>query len=231
MKTWKTSAGTRIIRVLARRSNVYLLTYGTRNLLVDTSLPAEWRPLSMRLNRLRVDHLDGLILTHAHMDHTGNAATIKEEFHPVVMVHRDEADDLASGAASVPGGTLAVTRFLLTMISRFAAPIRQFAPCRYDLTVESRFDLKGFGLDACILHTPGHTSGSVSVVVDGEIALVGDAMFGMIPGSVFPPFADDPAQMIASWGRLLDTGCSLFLPAHGSARSRALLQKEFLRRR
>lgn len=231
MKTWNTSGGTRIIRVLARRSNVYLVTNGTRNLLVDTSLPAEWRPLSRRLNRLGVDHIDGLILTHAHMDHTGNAARIREEFHPVVMVHRDEADDLAAGATSVPGGTLAVTRLLVRMISRFSASIRQFAPCRYDLTVESRFDLKDFGLDACILHTPGHTSGSISIIVDGEIALVGDAIFGMIPGSVFPPFADDPGRMIASWGRLLDTGCSLFLPAHGSAKSRALLQKEFLRRR
>jgi glyoxylase-like metal-dependent hydrolase (beta-lactamase superfamily II) len=229
MKTWKTSAGTRIIRVLARRSNVFLITNGTRNLLVDTSMPAEWRPLSRRLKRLGVDHLDGLILTHAHMDHAGNAARIRETFHPVVMVHRNEAGDLASGATSVPGGTLAVTRLLVHMISRFAVSIRQFAPCRYDLTVESRFNLHDFGLDACILHTPGHTAGSVSVIVDGEIALVGDAMFGML--SVFPPFADDPGRLIASWGQLLDTGCSWFLPAHGSAKSRARLRKAYLGRR
>ncbi|MBN2339447.1 MAG: Zn-dependent hydrolase, partial [Acidobacteria bacterium] len=96
---------------------------------------------------------------------------------------------------------------------------------------ESLHDLKDFGLNAYILHTPGHTSGSVSIIVEGEIALVGDAMFGILPGSVFPPFADDPGQLMASWGKLLDTGCSLFLPAHGSAIGRSLLQKEYHRRR
>ncbi|MBN2242747.1 MAG: MBL fold metallo-hydrolase, partial [Acidobacteria bacterium] len=163
MKTWNTSAGNRIIRVLARRSNVYLLTNGTRNLLIDTSLPAEWRPLSRRLKRLGVAFIDGLIMTHAHMDHAGNAARIRQAFDPVIMVHRNEAADLASGATSVPGGSVAVTRFLLKMLSRFAVSIRQFEPCRCDTAVESLHDLKDFGLNAYILHTPGHTSGSVSI--------------------------------------------------------------------
>jgi glyoxylase-like metal-dependent hydrolase (beta-lactamase superfamily II) len=71
----------------------------------------------------------------------------------------------------------------------------------------------------------------MSVVVDNEIAIVGDAMFGIFPGSVFPPYASDVKQMIASWGVLLKTDCSLFLPAHGSANSRFLLQKDYDKRK
>jgi hypothetical protein len=69
------------------------------------------------------------------------------------------------------------------------------------------------------------------VIVNGELALVGDAMFGVFRNSIFPPFADDVPQMVKSWGKLLDTGCSLFLPSHGSANSRALVEREYTKRR
>jgi glyoxylase-like metal-dependent hydrolase (beta-lactamase superfamily II) len=63
-----------------------------------------------------------------------------------------------------------------------------------------------------------------------EIAIVGDAMFGVFRGSVLPPFGDDIGQMIQSWGSLLDTGCSVFLPAHPSKNHvmlRAIIQVIF----
>jgi hypothetical protein len=64
-----------------------------------------------------------------------------------------------------------------------------------------------------------------------EIALVGDAMFGVFKGSVFPPFADDVNQMVASWKLLLATKCNTFLPSHGSTCSRDLLQKNYDRKK
>ncbi|MEI6091898.1 MAG: hypothetical protein WCR42_15690 [bacterium] len=65
------------------------------------------------------------------------------------------------------------------------------------------------------------------MVVDDEIAIVGDAMFGVFPWSVFPPFATDIPQMVESWGKLLDTNCQTFIPAHGTANSRKLLMEEY----
>ncbi|MBN2843477.1 MAG: hypothetical protein JXM68_10325, partial [Sedimentisphaerales bacterium] len=52
-------------------------------------------------------------------------------------------------------------------------------------------------------------------------------MFGIFPWSVFPPFADNVKQMTDSWGKLLETNCRLFLPGHGTANKRPLVQKEF----
>ena len=74
--------------------------------------------------------------------------------------------------------------------------------------------------DDDIMHTPGHTSGSVSVIIDDEIALVGDTMFGIFRSSVFPPFADNIPELIRSWKSLLETECSLFLPSHGREKTR-----------
>jgi hydroxyacylglutathione hydrolase len=57
--------------------------------------------------------------------------------------------------------------------------------------VDSKLDLKDYGFNAYIIHTPGHTIGSMTVVIDDEIAIVGDSMFGIFKWSVLPPYAND----------------------------------------
>ncbi|MBP1668661.1 MAG: Zn-dependent hydrolase, partial [Bacteroidetes bacterium] len=106
-----------------------------------------------------------------------------------------------------------------------------YDPCKADLVIEERFDLNDLGFNAYILHTPGHTPGSISLIVDDEIALVGDCMFGVFRNSAFPPFALDSDQLIESWKKLLDTGCRLFLPSHGAQDSRNLVQWDYTRRK
>lgn len=81
--------------------------------------------------------------------------------------------------------------------------------------------------DLSILETPGHSQDSISIIVNKEIAIVGDVMFGIFRNSVFPPFADRIETMIGSWGKLLNTDCELFLPGHGREIRRSLLQIEF----
>jgi hydroxyacylglutathione hydrolase len=96
--------------------------------------------------------------------------------------------------------------------------------------VNSSLDLKEFGFEAYIIHTPGHTIGSMSIVVDNEVALVGDTLFGIFKWSVFPPYANDVKQLVKSWGILLDTNCPVFIPSHGSANSRSLVQNDYDKR-
>lgn len=81
------------------------------------------------------------------------------------------------------------------------------------------------------MHTPGHSIGSMSIIVDNEVAIVGDSMFGVFKWSVFPPFAEDCKQMIQSWGKLLETNCSIFIPSHGTENNRLLVQKDYKKRK
>jgi hydroxyacylglutathione hydrolase len=67
----------------------------------------------------------------------------------------------------------------------------------------------------------------MSVIIENDIAIVGDTLFGILPGSVFSPFGQDLSQMIESWGLLVGTGCKAFLPAHGGERSLDLLSEQY----
>lgn len=230
MKTWQTKSGYKIVRVLTGRSNVFLLTNGERNILIDTGTKYMWPGLKRGLDHLQVPHIDCLILTHAHMDHAANARAIKEKYEARVIVHRLEAPYLVAGENIVPKGTNPITRTFVRLLGKRLLTLYRYEPCAYDFLVDSVFDLHDFGFNAFILHTPGHTKGSMSVIVDREVAIVGDTMFGVFKWSVFPPYADGGEQMIESWGKLLATGCSVFLPSHGSADDRRLVQRCYDRR-
>ena len=230
MKTWKTKSGYKIKRVLSGRSNVFLLTNGKKNILIDTSTDYMWNRLERRLNTLSINHIDYLILTHSHKDHTENAHRLREEYGPKVIIHKDEASCLLFGETIIPEGTNKITRAMVKILAKYGAPKITIKSCQYDLLVDKRLDLNDYGFNAYIMHTPGHSPGSISVIVDDEIAIVGDAMFGVFRCSVFPPFAVDEKQLVESWGKMLETKCSVFLPSHGSENTRKMVQKDYKNR-
>jgi hydroxyacylglutathione hydrolase len=69
----------------------------------------------------------------------------------------------------------------------------------------------------------------VSLILNGEIAIAGDALFGVFPHRILSPFADDARELVRSWKRLLETGCSIFLSGHGAPITRKVLEKEYLK--
>ncbi|MCI0523244.1 MAG: hypothetical protein L0Y37_06275, partial [Bacteroidales bacterium] len=82
-----------------------------------------------------------------------------------------------------------------------------------------------------VMHTPGHCAGESAVIIDGEVAIVGDSLINIPTVKIFPPFADDVKELLRSWEKLLATGCHTFLPGHGGHISREVLQHEYEKRR
>ena len=230
MKTWITFQGVQITRLLSGRCNCHLIQGEDGFLLVDCGGRHSRKKLRRRLIALGIGR-DGpltLVLTHTHFDHAENAAALRREFNARTIVHETEAHNLKRGENPLIRGTNPFLRFLIRLGERSKVMARMgYTGTAADLTVNDRYDLRPLGFPAVIIHTPGHTGGSTSVIADNEIALVGDTLFGIFPGSAFPPFAQDPPQLVNSWGRLLDTRCTLYLPAHGRARTRALLLRRY----
>jgi glyoxylase-like metal-dependent hydrolase (beta-lactamase superfamily II) len=233
VKTWKTKAGLVVRQLLGGRSNVFLVTGDGASILVDTSWNQAWKPLQSRLEGLGFDGsgtLAALVLTHTHFDHAANAARLHQRYHVPVIVHRCEAEYLQAGDSPLPLGTTVFTRWVTPRLTRGVRRFFRYSPAAPDILVDETFDLRPLGIEADLLHTPGHSPGSISLIVGGEVALVGDAMYGVVPGSAFPPFAADARQLVESWASLLNTGCQVFLPSHGGAVTRPVVEQDYSQR-
>lgn len=231
MKAWTTIKGQRIHRLLGGRANVYLLQAGPRALLVDTGRRDRCTALSARLDRLGIARIALIVLTHTHYDHAENAAALAGRYGAAVVVQEREAGALRRGDSPLPRGSLWATRWLMNRWRSRLQPRCLYPPVEPGIVVGERLGFEALGFPVEAIHLPGHSPGSLALVVDDEIALVGDTLFGVLPGSVWPPFADDTAQLLASWERLLATPCRLFLPGHGGAIGRDRLARGLAERR
>ena len=142
LKTWKTKNAYSIIRILRGRSNVFLLTDGTTNILVDTSVPRLWNKLKKRLYTLNINRIDYLILTHTHFDHAGNARKIKETYGARVIIHQAETSYLTEGENPMPRGTTLITRCIVNQLAKRFMKLLKYSPCPYDITIDKVLSLE-----------------------------------------------------------------------------------------
>lgn len=229
MKMWKTKQKNEIFQVLNGRSNCYYIPTSQGNVLIDTGMRSDYSDLKRHLKSIHLvnDKVDFLALTHTHFDHCRNARSIQDENNCRIIVGAPEAEFAAKGYTPIPEGTFIFTRFLNRLGNMMISGSFGYAPFNADILVGDTYNLMSGEITIDFISTAGHSKGSISIVVDNDIAIVGDAMIGVFKDSIFPPFADDVPDMIKSWNKLLNTGCRVFLPGHGHEISRELLQRHY----
>jgi hydroxyacylglutathione hydrolase len=227
MLTCTTAKGNRVIRVLSGRSNSYLIKMGLSNVLVDTGMEIYSGRLLKNLTSVNCKKLDYLILTHTHFDHCGNVNAVIREFGCKVIISRYEKDNAISGFTSIPDGTALLSRIVASAGRKFEKIIGCYKPFTANVEVGEILDMSLYGLNIKIIHTPGHSDGSLAIIADNEIAIAGDTLFGIFKNSVMPPFANDKDLLLKSWKILIDSGCKRFLPGHGGEIERNLLIKQY----
>ncbi|WP_149183010.1 MBL fold metallo-hydrolase [Streptomyces sp. TRM49041] len=99
-----------------------------------------------------------IVLTHCHRDHVGAAEALAERYGAEVLAHRLDAA-VIRGEAPVPEPDLLDWEIPLY---EHGLTVPVAPPTRVDLELEDG-DTLDFGGGAQILHTPGHTPGSVAV--------------------------------------------------------------------
>ncbi|MBP7509005.1 MAG: MBL fold metallo-hydrolase [Prolixibacteraceae bacterium] len=226
MKKWLSKNNCNIYQLLSGRSNVYLIESGVDFILVDTGKQSAFKRLQKNLNRLKIslEDITYLILTHTHYDHCQTAKRIKEISGCKIITSRESEESVKSGYYQLPNGTLFFTRIIARLGQNIGIKKYGYEPFEPDILIDNEYQIYN---NIRITETAGHSKDSISIIVDEEIAIVGDAMFGVFSNSAFPPYADDVSKMVEKWGKLLKTNCSIFLPGHGSEVKRKLLQREF----
>ena len=219
-----------IKKISIGKSNCYFIIDRGKAWLVDAGVREDPSKIlkTMEMHQLTPDKLDAVIVTHTHSDHVKGLAHLKSYTGAAVIVHQDEADFLKDGHTPIPAGTGPFSRFIVR-IGRAAsdASLAGYRSVTPDITINDRTDISSRGIPAYLLPTPGHTAGSISLIVEGTHAFVGDALFHLLPWKIYPPFANDQNTLIRSWKALLDTGCIWFYPTHGNRISRKLLERRY----
>lgn len=206
--------------------NSYLVADGDGVTIIDAGLPAYWKLLDVELAAMgkSIDDVRALILTHGDSDHIGFAGRLHREKGIAAYVHKADVDRARLkvkkpnfGWGPVKVGPLA--GFLWYSARRGGLRIRPAA----ELQTFADGDVLDVPGSPRIIHTPGHTPGSVSVHVPAVDALfLGDTMTtrNVLTGVTGPkpaPFTLEPNQAIESLDRIEAVNATWVLPGHGPA--------------
>lgn len=139
-------------------TNCYIIYEGQEALIIDPGAEADHIIEFLQQNNLQVN---AILLTHAHFDHIGALEEIRVQTGAKVYIHESEmswlSDPAKNGSRKLPGNEITASAADFTL-------------------VPGNMQLGSF--DFTILHTPGHSPGSVSFVFEKDQFIVsGDILF------------------------------------------------------
>jgi glyoxylase-like metal-dependent hydrolase (beta-lactamase superfamily II) len=194
-----------------RGVNCYLVITDTGMLLVDTGMPGSADKIIKYVGKIskNTPKITHIIITHADIDHIGSAAAVKKITGAKLVIHAEDAPILAGkkGLKAIRG-PMAVPFKLLSRLMR-AQPVEP------DIVITKDFEIDGFK----VIHTPGHTSGSICLYKPGSIIFVGDALKSDKAGNPTPfsrLMSSDPAQARASLDAIAQLDYDICLTGHGA---------------
>ncbi|MBN2466786.1 MAG: MBL fold metallo-hydrolase [Deltaproteobacteria bacterium] len=229
---------TDVIRLRLGTSNAYLIGGKNRRILVDAGNARKEKKFLRIMNQhdAAPSEIGLIIITHVHYDHVGSLKAIRALCHCPVAVHADEKGILDSGSGVLPKGVTKTGKWLIGLgrrLLRFYPELFDFAAVDAEIALKEELDLTEFGIPGRIIFTPGHTTGSVSVVLRDGKAFIGDLAINYLPfggGPIFPPFADNAAELLQSWENLLAQNIISIFPGHGKPFSAKQLRRVWLRK-
>ena len=193
--------------------NCYLVKNHKGFFLIDTGLPSGERQLLDVLEKTgcKPGDLQLIILTHGDPDHIGNVTTLREKFKVKVAMHKEDANMARSG-------DMFANRKKANPIFKMLGPVfmgfgesRRFMP---DILLIDGDDLRPYGLFAKVISIPGHSKGSIGILLEMGELFVGDLLDSTKePG--FTSLMDDQIAANNSMMRLQIENISTVYPGHG----------------
>jgi hydroxyacylglutathione hydrolase len=185
--------------------------------LIDTGIPESENTILSSLERAGIPGHDLrlIILTHGHGDHAGSAARLRELTGAKLAIHKKDSGMLRTGTQGplVPTGLVGrIAKFFIGSVNREGYPAAD-----PDIVITGTLDLAPYGIAGVVVPTPGHTAGSVSVVLESGDIFSGDLIFPQIPSGKpgMPFWAEQPADVNTSIRALLTYHPKMFHLGHG----------------
>ncbi|MGC9517093.1 MAG: MBL fold metallo-hydrolase [Methanomicrobiales archaeon] len=191
--------------------NCYLIQEGSEFFLIDTGMSRTRKELEKNLEEsgCKPKNLNLVLITHGDSDHIGNCAYLQQEYGAQIAMHNGDF-----GMAEY--GDMLWNR-KGNILSRIISPFmglsksERFKP---DIYVEDGDDLKEYGLDAKIIHIPGHSSGSIGILTNELDLFCGD-LFSNTKKPALNSIMDDKIAAKASIEKLENLNINYVYPGHG----------------
>ncbi len=227
------------VRVLPQGMvNVFLLE-GDGLVLVDAGLRGGEKRLLRTISANGVDpkQIRLIVATHNHEDHIGALQAMRETTGARTAMSVIDCDVMEGRMKDeiTPLSLLAKIMFRLGGVDAkpkgdkkpHAKPPRKNQTPSIDIAFSSAFDLRPYGIAGDVLPTPGHTTGSVSILLEDGSALIGDNLMAMMPWSKpgRPMLAHDLDMIRTSLRMLLDKGAVRFYLSHGKSFEREAVEQ------
>lgn len=192
--------------------NTYLIK-GEGNVLVDAGLPGNLDAIVNALHNHGVEprDLSLIVVTHNHTDHVGGLKRLKALSGAKLAIHKSEAEGLSLGKSADVIPVTWFGRMLIRLLNNSS-----FDKVDADVLVDKELDMKDFGIQGRLIHTPGHTPGSVSVLLDSGELIVGDLFSARRGKASRPIFATDTAQLKETLKLLAEMTPSIIYTSHGN---------------
>lgn len=207
----------RITTIQTGAANSYLIGTEKGFVLIDTGGAKSFLRFQSAFDSQNIAFTDliCIVITHTHYDHTGSAAEIQSRSRAPLFVHAAEKEYAEKGFTPMPDGVKPFGKIMKKLAGGLKSEQTAYPSFSPDITVDREYDLSRFGLSGRIIPTPGHTNGSLSILLEDEACFVGDSIFNFFFSSYFPPFANDLNVLLSTWEYLRDLPCSYYYPGHG----------------
>lgn len=211
-----------IIPLKLKITHCYLIRGENGSVLVDAAPPGAAGLFISLLDQLSIDptEIRMVFITHGHWDHWGSLNEIRDLTGAKSAINLREKEWVENAEVHIPRGTDLWGKFMHGIMR--IMPIRsRMSSSTIDIDLDDAdYRLDNFGISGRLMHTPGHTEGSMSLLLDSGDAFVGDLAMSGFPRLRGPgPFVvgDDINVMKRSWQVLLDEGAVKIYPSHGQA--------------
>lgn len=197
---------------------------------IDAGAPGKVNDFERGLARagLSPEDVKLILITHGHWDHMGSAREMKDYTGAPIAMHECEAHWLEEALKPLSPGVTPWGRMLRGAI-KMALPLIHIPRAEVDLRLDDEdYPLHDYGIQGSVVHTPGHSHGSLSVLLDSGEVFVGDLAMNRFPlcfSPRLPIFSVDMSRVRDSWKLLLDRGARTVYPAHGKPFPAEIMRK------
>ena len=190
-------------------------------IMIDGAPPNKLRAFQKFISKIPIQPNDIrlIILTHGDFDHVGSARDIKLFTGAKIAIHENDKKNFENSVHNFPPGVNLWGRFSHIIFYPITKILLKSPGGKADITLDnSDYPLYDFGIRGKIIYTPGHTKGSVSVLLETGEAFVGclahnNLPFRLKPG--LPIFAENIEEVKESWNMIIQQGAKMIYPGHG----------------